>query len=116
MPKPQSPLPSPASQPPDNPAGCLVRIFWMAIGGLALMFLAAAIFRRGAFSILDVVYWLVVAATAGARFIDVTRFQGRTASGEPATVAHVRRYALVLFVVAVAAWVGAHGLRVLTQR
>ena len=88
----------------------------MAIGGLALLFLAAAIYRVGAFSILDVVYWLVVAATAAARFIDITRFQGRTASGEPADLGHFRRFALVLFAVAAAAWVLAHGLRVWIPR
>jgi hypothetical protein len=39
-------------------------------------------------SVLDGVVWLTVALTILARRIDITRWAGKTASGEPATLAH----------------------------
>ena len=45
-----------------------------------------------------------------ARRVDITRWAGKTASGEPATLAHWRRYAVtVVFVTAIASVV-AHAI------
>jgi hypothetical protein len=46
--------------------------------------------------------------TIAARRVDITRWQGTTASGEPATLAHWRRYAATVVLVAAAACVVAH--------
>jgi hypothetical protein len=45
---------------------------------------------------------------AVARYVDIVRFQGMTSEGEPATVGHFWRYAVILTLVAGAAWAAAH--------
>ena len=88
----------------DRPEGCLLRLFWMAFGNLVLLMLATLIFQRRSFSALDAAYWAVVAALAGARYADIARFDGRTTSGAPATMQHLRRYVLALLAVAAGLW------------
>lgn len=97
----------------DRPAGCLLRLFWMAFGNVALLFLAILIFKQGRFSALDAVYWALVVALGGARYADIARFDGLTASGEPATMGHFRRHVVGLSAGAVALWACAHLLRLM---
>lgn len=98
--------PVPAAYTP--PQGCLLRLFWMALGNLALLGAAAFIGRRGAFSFLDAIYWLVVIALGAARYFDVVRFHGQTIEGEAATRDDLRRYLVRLLVLAIVLWAVAH--------
>jgi hypothetical protein len=102
------PSPDPTAQAADRPAGCLLRLFWMAIGNLALFMIAILIIQRRSFSAFDMAYWLIVVALIVVRYVDITRFDGRTASAEPATLRHFRRYALGLLVSAGSVWTGVH--------
>lgn len=95
----------------DHMQGCLLRLFWTAVGNLALLALIYSISTRQGFSLLDAVYWLVVAALATARYLEITRYRGQTLEGTPATLKHFRRYALWLGVVALALWIGSHVLQ-----
>ncbi len=94
--------------------GCLLRVFWMFLGFILLYFVGYFIASRPvaagplSLSILDAIYWVLIAAMAGARYLDVHRFRGKTATGEPATAKHATRYALLLAAVAGATWVLAH--------
>jgi hypothetical protein len=97
----------------DRPGGCLLRLFWMAFGNLALVLIALVIIERRDFSAVDVAYWLVVVALVIARYVDIARFAGRTASDEPATLRHFRRYALGLLASAAALWTCVHVLNYL---
>ncbi len=99
--------------PYDKPQGCFLRVFWMAIGNAALLTLAWFIFQQDSFSLLDGVYWAVVASLAGARHIDIARFGGLTVDGAPATMQHFRRYVLGLLLATAALWITAHVLRLL---
>jgi len=94
------------------PAGCLLRLFWMLIGNaIVYASLAVIAFEGAPFpSALDVVVWVTVALTLVARHRDITRWGGQTASGEPATLAHWRRFAAVVILVTAAASVLAHAL------
>lgn len=56
----------------------------------------------------DAVVWLTVALMIVARRVDITRGQGTTATGEPATLAHWRNYAVTVVCVAGVASVFAH--------
>jgi hypothetical protein len=58
--------------------------------------------------VLDIVVWLTVVLTIVARRVDITRWQGTTANGEPATLAHWWRYAATVVLVCAAASVAAH--------
>lgn len=40
-------------------------------------------------------------------YVDIVRYQGMTADGEPATTVHFRRYVLMLIVVSAAVWTAA---------
>jgi hypothetical protein len=46
----------------------------------------------------------------GTRYVDIVRYQGLTADGQPATMAHFRRYAIVLLATAVALWAATRAL------
>ena len=95
----------------DRPQGCLLRLFWMVAGNLALFVLILSIFNHGGFSLLDGVYWLVVVGLAGARYIDITRFAGLTAEGTPASLVHFRRYGIWLVITATGLWILVHVLQ-----
>jgi hypothetical protein len=71
---------------------------------------AAAIYASGGGSIADVVYWLIVGLLIGARYIDIVQFKGKTADGEPATTAHLRRYVFTVLLAGVAVWAAARAL------
>jgi hypothetical protein len=81
----------------------------MGFGNLALTLTAILIIQRRSFSAMDAAYWVVVAALLAARYVDITRFAGRTLEGEPAMMMHFRRYALRLLLIAAALWAGVHG-------
>src|SRR5690606_21775350 len=92
--------------------GALLRIFWMFFGFAVLGLVAAVTAYRtpGEPSWRDVLFWAVVAALVAARWIDVERYDGRTADGEPASFADVRTYAVKVGVLALALWGAAHGM------
>lgn len=95
----------------DNPQGCLLRLFWMAIANVGLLVLILSISSQSGFTLLDGLYWVIVAAGVGARYVDISRFGGLTVDGTPASMTHFRRYAVRLFLVALGLWIGTHGLQ-----
>ena len=96
----------------DPPAGCLLRIFWMMIGNVILLSCAYGIAQHHSsmFSIADAFYLAAVGALLAARFVDIRDFRGTTAEGDPATMAHWRRYATVLGVVSTGLWIAVHAI------
>ncbi len=109
MPKNESPS---ASPPHDSLSGCLVRLAWMFLGNGALFVLAVFIAQgpRAAISALDAAYWAVVAALIGLRYLDIKAFKGQTATSEPATMAHWRRYAVIVLAASLVGWGLAHAV------
>ena len=95
----------------DRAEGCLLRLFWMVGGNLALFALVVSIFNHDGFSLLDGAYWLVVAALVASRYFDITRFGGLTVHGTPATPADFRRYGTRLLFVAAGLWIVVHALQ-----
>lgn len=95
----------------DNPQGCLLRLFWMAAGNLALLGLILSIANGDGFTLLDGLYWAVVAALVSTRYVDIVRFGGLTVDGTPATKEHFRRYTAWLALVALALWITTHLLQ-----
>ena len=78
------------------------------MGPILLVFLGSKIYAARAFTLFDLAYWATVAAILGARHLDIHRFHGATASGEPATPEHLRRYAFGVTAAAAALWVLVH--------
>lgn len=98
------------SESTPTPAGCLLRMVWMVAGNgaLYLSLVLIGLSRAPLPSYLDVIAVLAVALMIVARRFDITHFQGRTASNEPATLSHWRRYVLSLVTTAALAWLLAH--------
>jgi len=104
---------SPHFNAPSQKTGCLsvlIRIFWMMIGNMGLGLFAAfiAINKIPYFSIHDFIYWIIVVMLITARYIDVKKMNGLTAEGDPATIAHWRRYTFLLILVSLPLWLISH--------
>lgn len=108
----------PAEPAADQPAkreelaqtggGCLLRVFWMLLGNIILAMTAynIAILHDSGFAVTaSIVIWVTVAAMLGARYLDIKRFRGQTASGEPATMTNWRRYAIALVGIWLVVWI-----------
>ncbi len=96
----------------DPPAGCLLRLFWMLIGNVLLLFCAYGVFqhRSSVLGMADALYWAIVGSLLAARYVDIRYLHGTTSDGDPATMTHWRRYATVLGVVSTGLWLGAHAI------
>lgn len=96
----------------NNIAALFLRLFWMFLGIMGLMLCVLRILhnRETFFSAADAVYVLLVPLLIGARYLDVTRFRGTTTYGEPATLVHWRRYAVVLLASSAVIWCAAHAI------
>jgi hypothetical protein len=104
---------APTNQPIDKQSGILAilaRPFWMFLGNFALMICAANILMGESSSTRtsDIIFWCAVAAMIIVRFLDIKFLDGQTAAGEPASIKHWRRYAIVLAVISAAIWAAAH--------
>ena len=98
-------------QAPASGGHPFLRVWWMAVGNAVFLFSALYLAMAGRgwrLSVLDIVFWAAVVSLLFARFLDVSWYRGATSTGEPATMAHWRRYAVRLLVISVALWVGAH--------
>ena len=86
---------------PDHPpakAGWALRLFWMLVGNaIVYASLFVIIVNQFAFpGIFDGVILLTVVLMIVARRVDITWWQGKTITGEPATLVHWRDYAVTL--------------------
>lgn len=90
-----------------RPSGsCLARLIWFGIGPAIMLILAAVNIERGGgwLTTVDVAYFVVLAVTILARVVDFKTGNPQTATGAPATSAHLRRYVPGILLVAVAVW------------
>ncbi len=99
----------------SHASGCLTRLVWFVIGNVVMVGVAVGIAgKKGVLlSALDAWFWGVVVVMVIARYVDISRLEGMTASGQPATIRTWRRYVLFLGLVALTFWGGAHGLALL---
>ena len=101
----------------DPPAGCFLRLFWMLIGNLILLFCAYSITqnRSSFFSVADAFYWAAVGCLLAVRYADIRYLKGLTADGDPASMAHWRRYAGLVLIASTCLWLVVHAVAVLYQ-
>jgi hypothetical protein len=90
--------------------GVLARLWWMAVGNLLLVFSVLFIVRNGGgfLQTADWVFWIAVASLLLVRYVDLRFLDGCTATGEPTSLAHWVKYAVLLTACSVALWVVAH--------
>ncbi len=88
--------------------GLALRVFWMFLGP-ATLFVVAMLIAQGRGSwMVDLGYCSAVMLVLAARYLDVSRFDGTTDTGEPVTIEHFRRYAMKLILAAAVVWVLVH--------
>ncbi len=94
-------------QSPSESTGCLpviLRITWLMWGNFALLACAALVAQKIAPVVSDVLLFMIAGGLIAVRYVDITRFKGETADGEPATLAHWRRYAIIVMLTSAVAW------------
>jgi hypothetical protein len=86
------------------------RIFWVILGPMLLALLTMGIVSRGNgwLTLLDLAFLAVLVAVIGARWIEFHGGAAQTSTGEPATAAHLRKYAVVTIVVGLGVWIVAN--------
>jgi hypothetical protein len=86
------------------------RLSWMIVGPFALAIFVISITERrdGWFSPLDLIYFLVLGGMLLGRWTEFRYGRPLTATGESATLAHLRRYALALSTLGFGIWVAAN--------
>ena len=86
------------------------RLSWMIVGPFALAICAFSITERrdGWFSALDLIYFLVLSGMVLGRWTEFQCGRPLTASGEPATAAHLRRYIAGLSTLGLGIWIAAN--------
>jgi hypothetical protein len=102
------------TEAPIGGAGCLVRLYWIFLGNaLLLILLVFIVEKRPVFpSLIDLASLATVASLIAVRYVDVRLLNGQTGTGDPATMTHWRRYAMLTGIVGVGLWLLA---RVLTH-
>ena len=94
-----------------TPLGAVARVYWMLLGYGILGLIGALIAKSGPLlSARDLAFWAVAISVIAVRYVDVAYLHGTTAEGEPSTIAHWRRYASILTIIAIAVWAAAHGV------
>lgn len=96
-----------SDQTRSESTGCLpviLRLTWLMWGNLALFICAALVAEGTAPIVTDLLFFLVAGSLVGVRYVDITRFKGETTEGEPATIAHWRRYAIMMMLISAALW------------
>ncbi len=108
----RSESPSTTDSTDQPPLGDLLRFVWLLAGNAGLAILAALISKgaRWTFTMLDGVFWGLVATLLLARYFDIARFGGLTVNNEPANTGHWVRYAIKLVIIAALLWVGAQSV------
>jgi hypothetical protein len=93
-------------------AGGFARLYWMMLGNVAVLMTALAIARMPTWTIgwRDVLYALFVVGLVAVRWFDVTKLEGRTADGAPATLSDWRRFSMVVAALGAAAWIYAQSV------
>lgn len=108
--KPMS-APEPAAPSQGTFLGLAVRLYWIAIGNLPIIYLPIHIMQEKIPLLhpMDFLFWLSVLSVIAVRYLDVVRLGGKTTYNEPATLADWKRHALILTGVAAALFLLAHG-------
>jgi hypothetical protein len=96
----------------DSIFSLIVRVFWMLFGNVILLVSVILIFQRKdwMFHTADVVFWGTVVALVLARYLDIKFYNGLTATGEPSSMSHWRKYTIILLICSTAVWVFSHAV------
>jgi hypothetical protein len=108
--RPKTNIPDKDKSAENSGLGLICRLFWFFIGNIILFILAAKIALLGSnhFNIFDIFYWITVLGLIISRYIDIRYCKGETASSEPATMAHWKRYSVFAVSICTGLWIFSH--------
>ena len=94
----------------DSILGLFAKFFWTLLGNAILFFTALSILQHKGemFYTADIVFWVTVAVLIIVRYLDIKFWNGLTVTGLPASMAHWRKYTIILLICSTAIWIGAH--------
>jgi hypothetical protein len=97
-------------EPSTSLLGVLGRLMWMFIGPLTLLVLTFTIVRTGQSWLtgVDIAYLIILGCMLLGRWLEFQGGNPQTATGEPASQAHLRRYLLVASLTGLAVWAAAN--------
>ena len=81
--------------------------------GLVVIAMIVGTETDGRLSLRDAAYVAIMVSMIAARYVDVRRYDGRTADGQRATMEHFRSYALTVLIASLAALGVAHAVAML---
>jgi hypothetical protein len=86
------------------------RLLWMMVGPITLILLALSIVERrgGWLALPSLAYFPVLGGTILGRWLEFRAGHPMTATGEPATTGHLRRYQLTAATLGLAGWIVAN--------
>lgn len=97
----------PGDSSPAQSTGCLpvvLRTMWMGWGLVALILCAIKMAEGPDSPASTILFLALTVALIAARYVDIARFGGETAHGEPADLSHWRRYAAGIVVLSASLW------------
>jgi hypothetical protein len=99
-----------ATAPGTSGAAVLGRVFWMLLGPALLLVLTVVIISQwsGWVTGTDVAYFIILGLMVLGRWLEFRSGTPLTATGEPATPAHLRRFIIGVLVGGTAVWVAAN--------
>lgn len=102
--------PDPQTPPTTSLSTVLTRVFWTMVGPMALFLLLTGIVtnNNGWFTPADVGFLAVLIGLILARVVEFQGGNPRTASGDPATPAHLRKYIIATLIFGLCVWVVAN--------
>jgi hypothetical protein len=85
----------------------LLRLYWMFIGHIAVIMAAVGICANQLQSsiLINSLYFLAAICLPVSRYIEIKKYHGETAEGEPATMAHWKRFTIMVAAYSIALWV-----------
>ena len=94
----------------DSIFSLFVRVFWILLGNAILFLAAIFIFRHKGetFHTADIIFWGTAVTLIFVRYLDIKFYNGLTATGQPASMVHWRKYAILLLICSTLIWVLAH--------
>jgi hypothetical protein len=87
----------------------LCRLMWMFIGPLSLMIIGYQTVAHGDgwLAFRDVVCTITLALIIGGKWLELRSGKAETATGEPATIVHFKRYVMILLPLTAVLWIAA---------
>ncbi len=94
----------------------VARLFWMVGGNVVLIGSSISILQHQGeiLHVADLLFWITVPAMIVARYFDIRLWDGQTAMGTPATMAHWRRYAAGVLGGSAVVWLLCHAVNYLS--